>query len=164
MAANKGRAGDPMRAADSLSFLLNKLAQLVGRRMAEALAPMQIQPRDAGILATIAQLGPQSQLRLGELLVIDRTTMVLCVDRLEELSLVQRTVHPEDRRVFLIELTTEGRAAVPAALRRLQAFEARLLSPLSPQGQRRFREYLYRVVEDSLPPEVRIPAARRPAP
>jgi DNA-binding MarR family transcriptional regulator len=154
--ASRGR----VRVDGSLSFLLNKLAQLAGRKMGEALEPMRIQPRESGILAAIAQFGPLSQQRIGELLVIDRTTMVVCVDRLEELGLVERTVHPEDRRVFLIALTDRGRAAVPEARQRLEAFEAELLAPLRSGERKAFRQYVYRLVEVSLPAPVRTRSKR----
>jgi DNA-binding MarR family transcriptional regulator len=162
----------PVKVADSLSFLLNKLAQLAGRRMAEALAPLGMQPRESGILAAIAQFGAMSQQRIGEILLIDRTTMVMSVDRLEELGLVERVRQPSDRRVFLVELTDKGRAAVPQAQRLLEAFEADLLAPLSAQEQKRFRGALYKIVRETLTPDARsisrtsasTPRARRARP
>ena len=163
MATKKHKPPRPVRVGESLSFLLNKLAQLAGRRMSEALAPLGVQPRESGILAAVAQFGPMSQQRLGEVLAIDRTTMVLSVDRLEELSLVQRTLHPEDRRVFLINLTEKGRVAVPDARRRLEAFEADLLSPLAPREQRQFRDHVARLVRATLAPEVRSAPQRKPS-
>jgi DNA-binding MarR family transcriptional regulator len=145
----------PVKVADSLSFLLNKLAQLAGRCMAEALAPLGVQPRESGILAAIAQFGALSQRRIGEILLIDRTTMVMCVDRLEELGLVERVRQPSDRRVFLVELTEKGRSIVPQAQRLLEAFEAELLAPLSAEEQRRFRGAVYKLVRETLTPEAR---------
>ena len=151
----------PVKVADSLSFLLNKLAQLAGRRMAEALAPLGVQPRESGILAAIAQFGAMSQQRIGEILLIDRTTMVMSVDRLEELGLVERVRQPSDRRVFLVELTEKGRAAVPQAQRMLEAFEAELLAPLSAEEQRRFRAAVYELVRETLRPEAQSMSAAR---
>lgn len=144
-----------VKVADSLSFLLNKLAQLAGRRMAEALVPLGVQPRESGILAAIAQFGAMSQQRIGEILLIDRTTMVMSIDRLEELGLVERVRKPSDRRVFLVELTEKGRSAVPQAQRLLESFEAELLAPLSAEDQRRFRAAVYALVRETLTPEAR---------
>lgn len=154
VAAN--RPGEPVvNVADSLSFLINKLAQLAGKGMSEALAPLGIQGRESGILAAIRQFGALSQQRLGELLSIDRTTMVLSIDRLEELELVERTAHASDRRIFLVRLTARGERAVDEAKRRLEAFEAKLLSPLPKREQRAFRAAVYQVVSASLHPDTR---------
>lgn len=153
-----------VRVADSLSFLINKLAQLAGRGMSEALAPLGISPRESGILAAIHQFGPMSQQRIGELLRIDRTTMVLSVDNLAELGLAERTLHPTDRRVFLIALTDLGAQAVPDAQRRLEAFERALLQPLSEDEQVALRDALYRIVAASLEPDARATSSRRSDP
>lgn len=148
-----------VQVAASLSFLINKLAQHAGRGMTEALEPVGVQPRESGILAALAQFGPMSQQRLGELLVIDRTTMVLSIDRLEELRLVERAADPRDRRSFSIELTAKGASAVTTCQRRLEAFEERLLEPLPKRERAWFRAAVYRLVEERLVPEVRV---RRP--
>lgn len=149
-----------VRVAESLSFLINKLAQHAGRGMTEALEPLGVQPRESGVLAALAQFGPMSQQRLGELLVIDRTTMVLSIDRLEELRLVQRAADPRDRRSFSIELTPKGVAAVAECQRRLEAFEDALLAPLPRKERARFRQAVYRLVEGRLVPEVRVKGRR----
>lgn len=147
------RAAD-VRVVDSLSFLINKLAQLAGRGMTEALAPLGVLPRESGILAALTEFGPMSQQRIGALLVIDRTTMVVSIDRLEELELVERTAHPDDRRVFLVALTPKGVKATRDAKRRLEAFEDELLAPLSAGERAAFRDALLRVVRGALHPDV----------
>jgi DNA-binding MarR family transcriptional regulator len=150
---------EPIRIADSLSFLVNKVAQIAGKGMTEALAPMGIGPKESGILAALAQFGPLGQHHLGELLLVDRTTMVLCVDRLEELGLVERADDPTDRRRFLITLTERGEQAVPEAKQRLAEFEERLLQPLSPEDRIAFRSALYTIVAESLAAEARAKGA-----
>lgn len=165
MTTNRSGRGERIaniRVADSLSFLINKLAQLAGRKMAEALQPLQMQARESGILAAIAQLGPMSQQQLGEVLLIDRTTMVLSIDRLEELDFVERAAHPKDRRVSLIRLTRRGEGAMLEAKRRLEECEAALLTPLDAEEQTRFRESLFRIIQGVLAPEVQARQGPRP--
>jgi DNA-binding MarR family transcriptional regulator len=150
---------------DSLSFLINKLAQLAAQGMTQALSPLEITPRESGILAAIAQLGTMSQRRIGEILIIDRSTMVLSIDRLEQLGFVQRADHPTDRRAFLIELTPEGTAAMWQAKGLLETFEAQLLAPLGKTEATRFRSALHRIVSGVLDPDARAvstpPAGKR---
>lgn len=50
-----------------------------------------------------------SQRELGDLLVVDRSNVTGLLDRLEKAGWVQRTDHPEDRRIHQVLLTAEGR-------------------------------------------------------
>ena len=69
----------------------------------------------------------------------------LLINKLEDLDLVQRTAHPTDRRVFLLEMTSHCERAMWEAKRLLVAFEEELLAPLSTVEARGFREAMYRV-------------------
>lgn len=51
-----------------------------------------------------------SQRELSDLLVVDRSNVTGLLDRLEKAGWVRRTDHPEDRRVYRVSLTPEGRA------------------------------------------------------
>jgi DNA-binding MarR family transcriptional regulator len=147
-------ASEQVRVVGSMSFLLNKLAQLAGKEMAAALAPLGLSPRESGVIAALAEFGPMSQQRIGELLLIDRTTMVLSIDRLEELEFVERTLDATDRRRFLVVLTVRGVEAVGDAQRRLEAFEDELLTPLSAGERTAFRAALLALVRRSLPADL----------
>jgi DNA-binding MarR family transcriptional regulator len=150
----KLRSNDEPLVAGSFSFLVNKLAQIAGRGQAEVLAPLGIAPRESGILAALTEFGPMSQQRIGELLLVDRSTMVLSIDHLEELGFVERTVHPTDRRVFLVALTSRGKVATRDAKKRLEAFETQLLAPLSRPERAQFRAALGRLVAPTLHPDL----------
>ena len=83
----------------------------------------------------VIELEPMTQKALGDMLRIDRTTMVTLIDDLERKGYVIRHRHPRDRRAFLIEPTDEGRAAKVAAVRILDAQKRRFLAPLTPDQQ-----------------------------
>ena len=53
----------------------------------QVLKLLKISPKQYGILATIHYEGPASQRALGEMLKIDRSTMVLLTDDLEKMKL-----------------------------------------------------------------------------
>lgn len=50
-----------------------------------------------------------SQRQLSELLVVDRSNVTGLLDRLEKAGWVKRQDHPEDRRVYQVNLTRAGR-------------------------------------------------------
>jgi DNA-binding MarR family transcriptional regulator len=102
------------------------------------------------VLALIHHEGPQSQQRLGELLRIDRTTMVTVIDELEQRGLVQRTRDPADRRRYAITLTPDGDKLMAGDLGRLdQRVNAAFLRPLSAAERRQLVELLRRLVGEA---------------
>ena len=134
-----------LRLTDSISLLLTKLNSRTGVGMVDALEPLGMQPRETAILASVSQFGAMSQRQLSQLLGIDRSTMVTCVDRLQALKLAERQPRPDDRRVALVTLTARGEQAVRDAKRLLDAFESELLAPLTKPEQAAFREALVKM-------------------
>ncbi len=84
-----------------------------------------------GILDVAASSGPLNQLKLGEEMGIDKTTMVKLIDDLEAKELVERTAHPTDRRVKLIRLSVKGLNLMTKVKKRAKEVEQEFLSPLS---------------------------------
>lgn len=115
--------------------------------MSEALEPLGLRARESGVLAVVGQLGPTSQRRLSQLLEIDRSSMVQCVDRLEGLKLVARQPSPEDRRVAAVTITLRGEQTLRDAKRKLDVYEAELLAPLTKSEQATLRELLAKLAQ-----------------
>ncbi|REF00955.1 MarR family winged helix-turn-helix transcriptional regulator [Thermomonospora umbrina] len=112
--------------------------------------PGEWSPRDVAVLEVLAEAGPQSQARLGELLDINRTIMVKLVDRLEDAGLVRRRRAAEDRRRYALEITDAG-GEVLAALRRQVADSERLLTaPLEPAEHAALIELLRDLVPEAV--------------
>lgn len=80
-----------------------------------------------GVLHLLEEVGPMSQQQLGRKLRIDRTTMVKMVDQLESRKLARRKDHPEDRRVYLVEITPTGKKALIALQKIADQMEKKLL-------------------------------------
>lgn len=80
-----------------------------------------------GILQLLVEEGPASQQQLGRRLRIDRTSMVKMVDALEQRKLARRKDHPEDRRVYLVDITPAGRKALAALQKVGDQMEKKLL-------------------------------------
>src|SRR5256885_8585368 len=78
-------------------------------RASSRLAPLGLTVRTCGILNLLVDQGPLSQQAIGEMLSIDRTTMVEIVDELEHAGIVRRIRNPRDRRAYLVTLAPGGR-------------------------------------------------------
>lgn len=95
-----------------------------------------------GVLQLLEEFGPLSQQQLGKKLRIDRTTMVKMVDALEEAKLATRKDHPEDRRIYLVEITGVGRKSLADIQSLAEAMEKQLLAPFSEEEVKVIRRAL----------------------
>lgn len=91
------------------------------------------------VLAALRRSGPPFKLsptRLMQLVTLTSGAMTNRIDRLEELGLVAREPHPEDRRGLLIVLTREGRKLVDEAIEFRLADARRTIAGLSAAEER----------------------------
>lgn len=95
-----------------------------------------------GVLQLLDEFGPMSQQQLGRKLRIDRTSMVKMVDALEEKDLARRRDHPEDRRIYLVEITAAGRKSLAELQNMADAMEKQLLAPFSEDEVKTIRRAL----------------------
>jgi DNA-binding MarR family transcriptional regulator len=124
----------------------------VATQAAQALATEQLQPlglsaRGWGVLSTLAESGPLTQIELATALAIDRTAMVYLLDELEDSGLAERVRNPDDRRSFLIHLTGEGQRTQRQAAKALAGATDTLLRPLDPEERDLLRTLLTRIVD-----------------
>jgi DNA-binding MarR family transcriptional regulator len=121
--------GRPTGRVGQLLFVVQQAAQALA---VDRLEPLGLSPRTWGVLSTLTESGPLTQIELATTMSIDRTAMVYLLDELEERSLVERVRHPQDRRAFLIHLTAAGHDVQRRAAAALAGAADTLLSPLDP--------------------------------
>src|SRR5215467_6125173 len=126
----------PPSMRDRVPFLLYRAAELSHYLANDMLARIQLTARQVGILTLVVEWEPMTQKALGDMLRIDRTTMVALIDDLENKGYVTRQRRPQDRRAFLIEPTHDGRAAKAEAIKILDEQMRRFLAPLTPGQQK----------------------------
>src|SRR5512136_633981 len=94
----------------SVGFLLAKAYQRACALFKEEFDRYDLTPQQFGLLAFLWIEDGLSQSELSSRSQIDRTTMGGIVDRLEKEGLVERVIHPDDRRAFQVFLTKQGKA------------------------------------------------------
>jgi len=92
----------------SVGFLLAKAYQRASAIFKEEFHRYELTPQQYAILAFLWQEDGLSQTELSNRSQIDRTTIGGLIDRLEEVRLVKRLPHPDDRRAYRISLTPQG--------------------------------------------------------
>lgn len=102
---------DPKFQDDALGFWLVTASRLLRLRFERALeaANLDITTGEARALAMVRRLGPVRQADLASYLNIEPMTMVGYLDRLEADGLIERVVHPSDRRSKLVRLTSKAK-------------------------------------------------------
>jgi MarR family transcriptional regulator, lower aerobic nicotinate degradation pathway regulator len=131
-----------------LGAVLSWAAQSAQEMADRALEPLELTVKHFGVLTFLRgyeaesdrQGGSFSQQAIGERLRIDRTTMVALIDDLERKGYVKRERNPDDRRAYVITLTTAGRRAQSRAEKALDAHALEFFGQLSePERQELYR-------------------------
>lgn len=134
---------------DRLPYLLYRAAA-TSTTMADAgLRQVRLTARQMGILTLIIEREPMTQRQLGELIGVDRTTMVALIDDLEAKGFADRRRNPADRRAFLISPTRRGINAQKRGLQVLDEIADEFLKPLT-AAQRQQLADLLRLLEPRL--------------
>jgi MarR family transcriptional regulator, transcriptional regulator for hemolysin len=97
----------PQCFAGDLGWLLANANWALATEMTAALAPLGLSGRGYHVLRA-ASNGEYTQKALAEMVGIDKTTMVVTIDELEEAGLAERRPSPSDRRAHVIVVTKAG--------------------------------------------------------
>ncbi len=142
-----GKSADASRRTERIGQLLFVATQAAQNLATEQLQPLGLSARGWGVLSTLAESGPLTQIELATALAIDRTAMVYLLDELEQSGLVERVRNPDDRRSFLIHLTGDGQRTQRNAAKALAGAADTLLRPLDPEERGLLRALLTRIVD-----------------
>ncbi|KUP96930.1 MarR family transcriptional regulator [Thermobifida cellulosilytica TB100] len=112
-------------------YRLIKLGELVMFAIEQALAPLEVTPRQFNVLATAAALDSPSQQELSRALGIDPNVMVGLIDDLERSGIVERRRNPEDRRRYMVALTPHGKELLNSCIAVMHETEKRFFAPLA---------------------------------
>ena len=146
-----GREGFvPRPLAEHMGWLMSRASHALGAALAESLVPLGLNIRDYTVLIAAERAavegGPRTQLALAQAARLDKSTMVVAVDALEEGGLVERRPDPKDRRARIVVPTDAGRELLARAEGVALAVEDEVLADLGTEEQRALRDLLTRLV------------------
>lgn len=112
------------------------------------LAPLGLTLSAASLLSYICDFGPVTQTRAAEHLARGRAVTGTYVDKLQSLGLVERRPDPDDRRVWLVAITPEGRAMTEAIAEVDEVFRAELRDGVSRSDRQTLAALLVRLQQN----------------
>jgi MarR family transcriptional regulator, transcriptional regulator for hemolysin len=134
--------GLPVGFEDDLGWLFAQCFRAHVDAVEHAVAGLPHGVRGLQALSGAVNCSAHNQAELARQLGIDRTVMVYLVDDLVKAGLVERITDPADRRSKLVRATPEGARRLTEVKDAIAAADSMILSPLSPDDQRRLREML----------------------
>jgi DNA-binding MarR family transcriptional regulator len=116
---------------DLLGYHLRRAQLAMFQDFATTMGGTGITPGQFGVLALIDANPGLSQTGLGQILGIDRSTVLGVAHRLEALGLVERSARPHDRRAHALILSLRGARRFRELERKVRRHEAHLAKRLS---------------------------------
>jgi MarR family transcriptional regulator, transcriptional regulator for hemolysin len=148
--------------ASDLGWLLAQAYFNLVSEIAAGLEPLGLSKRGYHVLAT-ALTGEYTQKELAEQIGLDKTTMVVTVDDLEEKGLAERRPSSTDRRARVITVTGAGKRAVAEAQKLNDRIQKDVLESLPAKDRGVFLKSLGSLVKGRLsePADCSPPLRRR---
>jgi MarR family transcriptional regulator, transcriptional regulator for hemolysin len=143
-------ANGVQRTVPDISSLLANASHVLAARMAEALQEISLTPRMFVVLLR-ALNSELTQLELGRVAGLDKTTIVVIVDELEDAGYAGRVPPPPPRRARLVRVTERGWAAAEAGLEIMDRVHQELLDALPPRQRDAFLAGLATLANVDLP-------------
>ena len=153
-------AGTPFPA--STGYLLARAGAEARRLFSRLLAEHGITPHHFGALMTLAHYAPCSHQQVSEVIGVDPRNTTPLIDALLERTLIARSVDPQDRRRWLLDLTDEGRHLVGRLHENSLSLEDQLLDGLEPEHRAHLRSMLLTILDSSLAQNLTSPTAQCP--
>jgi MarR family transcriptional regulator for hemolysin len=148
--------------SSNLGWLLKQASYALSTELMAALAPVGVSARGYHVLVA-AMTGEHTQTELAQQVGLDKTTMVVTIDELEEAGLAKRLPSTLDRRARVISVTKAGERKVAEGRKVIARVQDEVLATL-PAGERTgLLDALNRLVSDRLsePVECSPPLRRR---
>ena len=133
----------------NLSWLLAQASHAMVTEMTAAFAELGVSPRGQCVLSA-ALRGEHTQKELAEVVGIDKTTMVVTLDELEQAGLAQRRPSATDRRARIVAVTKKGEKAMAQGESVAAQIQEDVLSSLPAREREIFMRSLSRLVCDRL--------------
>ncbi|MCB2200212.1 MarR family transcriptional regulator [bacterium] len=137
-----------LKKMDELGHLSNRVAADFRAAADQRMQELGMHAPQGMILGILEELGPLSLADMAKLLKYTHPSVLRHIDALEERGLVERTQHPEDRRIKLLTVTRAGKKLVPVLFGILDEINRDALQGVSKKDQQTVIRVLNQVHEN----------------
>ncbi|WP_370970316.1 MarR family winged helix-turn-helix transcriptional regulator [Amycolatopsis sp. cg9] len=130
------------------AFLLAQVGAHAAQRFTERIGELDLTPPQVGLLRLVATRPGQSQQAIAAQLGTPPTRLVALVDGLEKRGLIERHRNPEDRRLYALELSEDGRAFMGRVAQAAAAHDRTLTAALSDDERATLHALLTKIAAD----------------
>ncbi len=107
---HKGKPNE-VRASDAY-ISLRRAGNVIAAKLNRHITENNLTSGQFGILEALFHLGSLSQRELAKKVLSSKGNITMIIDNLEKQGFVKRTADPNDRRVFIIQLTPNGKTFI----------------------------------------------------
>ncbi|MGD9974173.1 MAG: MarR family winged helix-turn-helix transcriptional regulator [Desulfatirhabdiaceae bacterium] len=131
-----------MKPEECIFFQLAKAGQMAARYWTSRLTDIHITAAQSMVLGFLHESDQVTSRELGERVMLDSATLTGILDRLEKAALIERKIHPEDRRALSVCLTESGRQVTGSLVTLAETANQSFLDSLTSEEQLIFRMLL----------------------
>jgi DNA-binding MarR family transcriptional regulator len=121
-----------------LAAMLYPLVRVLIAEEMPVLADHEVSMWGYSVLTALDETPVRTQAALAEAIGADKSRIIGTLDELQDAGLIERTPDPDDRRVRLLSITTQGRRVRRAVRKDIRLREERLLAKLPPRDREAF--------------------------
>lgn len=137
-----------MSSEPSLGFMIAATSTKLKNNLAKSLKPYNVTSDQWALLVALWNCDGISQKELSERSYKDQPTTTRMLDILEKRKLIYRKINPEDRRSFLIFLTSEGQNIKEPLSKLARRALATALKGFSEQDKTQLRNLLNKIMDN----------------
>ena len=130
------------------AFLLAQVGAHAAMRFTERIGELDLTPPQVGLLRLVASRPGQSQQALAKQLGTPATRLVPLVDGLEKRGLIERRRNAEDRRLYALELSEDGRALMGRIAQTAASHDRTVTATLTDEERATLHGLLTKIADD----------------
>jgi DNA-binding MarR family transcriptional regulator len=134
-----------MAVEDRLIFLISKVCQklIINLQKAFTDSGIEVTPIQVMLLFFLQKNDGSSLTQISQGLMLENPTITGLIDRLEKSGYVKRSDHPNDRRVYLINITEKGNRVAKKALPIIKKLNEQIKEGYSKEEIENFKKVLF---------------------
>jgi len=128
--------------SDLPGHLLRRCHQISVALFHDECAEYDITPLQYAVLSTLIENGARDQASISGLAALDRTTVAVVIQKLEDRNLVRREQSEKDKRSKIVNITERGRRLIAGVSEAVKNVQVRTVAPLEPEETVEFKRLL----------------------